>query len=55
MTKADKLKMAKLEAENRELREKLDQHLRVYGEMLSEIVSMKGAIAAIKISIEDFE
>lgn len=53
MTKVELVKMAKLEAENRALREKLDQHIKVYGEMLSEIVTLKGAIAAVRFAVED--
>ena len=53
MTKAEWAKMAKLEAENRELREKLDQQIKVYGEMLSEIVTLKGSIAAVRFAVDD--
>ena len=53
MTKAEWAKMAKLEAENRELREKLDQQIKVYGEMLSEIVALKGSIAAVRFAVDD--
>ena len=53
MTKAERAKMAKLEAENRELREKLEQQIKVYGEMLSEIVTLKGAIAAVRFAVDD--
>ena len=41
MTKQERLKMHKLEIENRELREKIDKHIETYRDQLYEIVELR--------------
>jgi len=53
MTRSEKAKLAKLEAENKELREKLSQHIRAYGDMLAEIVNLKGKLEAVRVAMEE--
>ena len=47
MTAKEAQRMQRLEAENRELREKVITHIRVYGEALVEIVEMRAKLELI--------
>lgn len=44
MTAKEQQRMARLEIENRELREKISQHMRVYGDQLLLICEMKSKL-----------
>lgn len=53
MTKSERARLARLERENAELREKIAQHMRVYGDLLCEVCDLKARLAAVSDAITD--
>lgn len=51
MTARDKQRLQRLEAENRMLRDKLAEHMRVYSDCLAEIIELKARLELVRSSI----
>ncbi|MFZ4538949.1 hypothetical protein [Propionivibrio sp.] len=47
MTAKEQQRMARLEAENDMLRERNGQHLRIYGDMLIEMIELKATLSLV--------
>lgn len=51
MTAKEQQQMRRLAIENAELREKITNHMRVYGQMLTEICEMRAKLALVDLAI----
>lgn len=48
MTKKEQQRMRRLELENAELREAIDKHMRVYGDALGELVTLRATLQLVR-------
>lgn len=55
MTAKEKTKMLRLEAENKELREQIFKHIRIYGEQLIEIIDLRARVELVELAIRGDE
>lgn len=55
MTRKEQARMARLEAENRRLREAVDKHFSVYCQMLHESIELKTKLELIEIALHGEE
>lgn len=51
MTKKEQLKMAKLESENRHLRDQNRKHLEVYGDCVVELINLRARLELIELAV----
>ena len=55
MTAKERQRMQRLEIENRELRNKIANHMRVYGDMLVELAEMRAKLELVDCALHDDE
>jgi len=53
MTAKERQKMARLESENRQLREEIAKHMRIYGETLSDLITARARLEAVMAALVD--
>ena len=55
MTNKERMRMQRLESENRILREEMAKHIRIYGETLGNLVTAKATLEAVRAALEEKE